>query len=88
MYTPHTALDTVSTGINTWLGRAFFDTEGEVQEGLQFIGEPIEDGLGGSGRVASLKTGYSMGEVIRRVKKHLGLQHGKLPSCSLGGSEE
>ena len=76
MYCPHTALDTVATGINTWLARAFYDNDEDHAQNISFIGEPIENGLGGTCRVATLVKPLTMTDIISRIKTHLKIDRG------------
>ncbi|KAL4251544.1 GTP cyclohydrolase I type 2/NIF3 family protein [Abortiporus biennis] len=78
IYSPHTALDSVSGGINDWLGngisRAHDSSSGDVGEITFLLGE-LEGGIGGQGRLVTLPEPVSMKEVERRIKEHLGLEH-------------
>lgn len=77
VYCPHTSVDNVAAGVNTWLASAFYDSEAARAKGLGYVGEEFEDGVGGRGRVATFEQPMSMAEVVRRVKKHLRLEHGE-----------
>lgn len=73
VYSPHTALDSVHGGINDWLasGLVIPPHRGEIS----ILGDELEGGLGGQGRLVTLPEPVTMGEIERRIKGHLGLKH-------------
>jgi dinuclear metal center YbgI/SA1388 family protein len=68
VYSPHTALDAVSGGVNDWLAEAL--GAGERRPIVPVDGD---DGAIGQGRLVSLDKPVALATVVRRVKRHLGL---------------
>jgi putative NIF3 family GTP cyclohydrolase 1 type 2 len=74
---PHTALDSCTGGINDWLADGLGSSVSK-QVITPFKGEPIVGHeTAGSGRIATLSGEESLKDVVGRIKKHLGLQHGE-----------
>lgn len=71
VYAPHTALDSVTGGINDWLADGV--RAGGPAE-VRYIGEAFGE-EGGQGRLVTFAEPVSMQDLQARVKKHLGLQH-------------
>ncbi|VVT49025.1 uncharacterized protein SAPINGB_P002067 [Magnusiomyces paraingens] len=79
VYCPHTAIDAATGGVNDWLadgvsGGPAYESQRTVctPPGSQNV-EGHEDA--GMGRRVELKTPITFGELVTRVKKHLGLDH-------------
>ncbi|CCM03788.1 uncharacterized protein FIBRA_05935 [Fibroporia radiculosa] len=75
VYVPHTALDSVTGGINDWLCLGLNNQIAPPQDNIRFIGEADKDGMGGLGRVITFPEPISMSELQRRIKAHLNVQH-------------
>ena len=77
VYSPHTSLDSVHGGINDWLASGLVPPpqRGEIS----ILGEDLEGGLGGQGRLVTLPEPITMGEIERRIKEHLALKHSPYP---------
>jgi putative NIF3 family GTP cyclohydrolase 1 type 2 len=73
VYSPHTALDSVSGGINDWLAAGVVADDVAAAE-VAYIGEAVED-IGGKGRLVTFQNAISMVELQARVKRHLHLEH-------------
>ncbi|KAH9043674.1 NGG1p interacting factor 3 [Lactarius pseudohatsudake] len=67
VYSPHTALDSVYSGINDWLA------SGLGRGSVDLIGDEHSSGRGGCGRLLILSEKTTMTSLQERVKKHLGL---------------
>ena len=74
VYSPHTALDSVSGGVNDWLAGGL--GEGEVEPLASFIEAGVEPGesIPGQGRLLRLRKPVKLSTLVRRVKSHLGLK--------------
>lgn len=82
IYSPHTALDAVSDGVNDWLLGAFGPSPREAR-----AIEPASGGGGsspattmlepptGAGRFARLEPPLDLANAVARIKAHLGLSH-------------
>lgn len=76
IYSPHSALDSVSGGINDWLTEGLMGTRegGEVKH---LVGEKLHPttGLseGGEGRLVTLREPIGFDKLVERVKSHLKL---------------
>jgi putative NIF3 family GTP cyclohydrolase 1 type 2 len=73
VYSPHTALDSVTNGINDWLaeGCSIYVQEGTKKiyaSATSYIGETLEGGLGGQGRMVRYATPISVKKVESMVK--------------------
>ncbi|KAG6328697.1 hypothetical protein ID866_10392, partial [Astraeus odoratus] len=80
VYSPHTALDSVKGGINDWLAHGLVDPNSSPTEqaGVSYINGPIlEEDDGGKGRLVALHRPVSIEELVTRIKKHLGVEHGE-----------
>ncbi|KAH8998785.1 GTP cyclohydrolase 1 type 2/Nif3 [Lactarius hatsudake] len=67
VYSPHTALDSVYSGINDWLA------SGLGRGSVDLIGDEHSSGRGGCGRLLRLSEKTTMTSLQERIKKHLGL---------------
>ncbi len=68
IYSPHTALDTATEGVNDWLADGFGPSE------RRGIPEP-EPGGHAIGRALSLTEPASLDDCVGKIKEHLGLAH-------------
>ncbi|KZT08639.1 NGG1p interacting factor 3 [Laetiporus sulphureus 93-53] len=75
VYCPHTALDSVTGGINDWLCLGLNNQLVPKEGCVQYIGDADSEGMGGAGRILKFEEPINMQELIRRVKSHLGLDH-------------
>lgn len=79
VYAPHTALDSVKDGINTWLAHGLYgDDVRAFERGVSYLGPEAEDGIGGQGRVAAFEQPRPLIDVVKRIKEFLKLDHGEL----------
>lgn len=69
LYSPHTALDSVSSGINDWLADAF----GSVERRAIVPSTASDSDQVGQGRVCNLEAPLSLRAIVERLKTHLGL---------------
>ncbi|KAI0685071.1 NIF3-like protein-like protein [Cytidiella melzeri] len=94
IYSPHTALDSVTNGINDWLaeGCSIYVQDGNKKiyaSQTSYIGEPLEGGLGGHGRVVRYATPISVKKVESMVKFWLKLDHIQVAyPCGLNPEEK
>jgi dinuclear metal center YbgI/SA1388 family protein len=77
VYSPHTALDSVTGGVNDWLADAF-DTTTRRPITPQPGGAPLEPAApntsaAGQGRIVELTAPIHLDTAVARVKSHLGL---------------
>ncbi|EKM61479.1 uncharacterized protein PHACADRAFT_135181 [Phanerochaete carnosa HHB-10118-sp] len=70
VYAPHTALDSVTGGINDWLADGVRAGSGSAK--VRYTGEALGD-EGGQGRLVAFREPVSMQDLQARVKVHLGL---------------
>jgi len=82
VYCPHTALDSVTGGINDWLCLGLNNQVLPTPESVRYIGDADSEGLGGLGRVITFQEPVSMQELRRRIKSHLKLDHIQVASSS------
>ncbi|TBU50064.1 NIF3-like protein-like protein [Dichomitus squalens] len=73
VYTPHTALDSVTDGINDWLCTRVADSLRDINWSARFIGPAFPDGLGGVGRVVTLKQPMALADLCSKVRTELEL---------------
>ena len=77
MYSPHTAVDAAPGGVNDWLADVISGGEGN-EEGREVL-LPVNGVEGfegaGMGRLITLKEAASVGALVDRVKKYLGMKH-------------
>ena len=78
IFSPHTALDSCTGGINDWLARGLGD--GECIPINSYENPPFGQEICGEGRLITLKEPVEISEMIERVKSHLNLKHCKLIS--------
>jgi dinuclear metal center YbgI/SA1388 family protein len=71
VYSPHTALDAVSGGINDWLCEAF--TYSEKRAIVPWAGTAVYPEPVGQGRFLTLSEPLNLEDAIYRVKQHLSL---------------
>ncbi len=69
VYSPHTALDAAAGGVNDWLAKGI--GKGETQP----VAPHSTDAALGAGRQISLATPTRLDSIIKRVKRHLKLDH-------------
>lgn len=75
VYTPHSALDGVRNGINDWLASGLGSGTAS-----RLTPTPVEEHPdAGEGIMLTLDQPISNGELVQRVKKHLGLHTGTSP---------
>ncbi len=70
VYSPHTALDATTGGLNDWLVSGL----GPCAESTPLVPHPEIAGVG-AGRLARLASPTSLPELVARLKVHLGLDH-------------
>lgn len=71
IYSPHTAIDAVTGGVNDWLIGAF-GTSAVAR--TKYVGEKKEGG--GEGRIVVLRKPSSVADLTKSIKSFLGLQYG------------
>ena len=76
VYTPHSALDSVSDGINDWLCTRVADPLRGVNWTARFIGQEFPEGLGGVGRVVTLKQPVELQMLQHKIRDELELKEG------------
>jgi len=86
VFSPHTSLDATPNGINTFLIQPFVQyAKDGTSEVITPAGEKVAGFEGaGMGRRVDLGKGLEVSEVVRIVKEHLSLEHGR----SIGKSWE
>ncbi|OBZ68505.1 Protein NIF3 [Grifola frondosa] len=73
VYSPHTALDSVTGGINDWLYSCLTSGSQHGDYTITYVGEEKEQGLGGEGRLIAFETPLAMKVLEGRIKGHLKL---------------
>jgi len=78
VYSPHTALDAATHGVNDWLASGV--GEGDVRPIKPALHETTDDtddqpATVGQGRVVELKRAVTLNTLTQRLKKHLGAKH-------------
>ena len=76
VFSPHTACDNASSGVNDWLAEAFATDSSQVKP-VEPTKLPEYPGAG-SGRVITLPQPLSLLEAVDKTKQHLGLTHVRL----------
>ena len=76
VYTPHTALDSVTEGLNDWLCTKVGGPLRDIAWSARFIGQEFPDGLGGVGRIVTLKEPVPLQMLQARVRDELELKEG------------
>ncbi|KAJ2752744.1 hypothetical protein IWQ56_006699 [Coemansia nantahalensis] len=75
IYSPHSSLDSCANGINDWLASLV----GASSSVAPIKAAAVEDAKGqanvGSGRLVELAPPRPLGDIVRDVKRHLGLAH-------------
>ena len=83
VYSPHTALDAVSGGVNDWLasgvGKGAVTAVQPTEASAADASAPAE----GQGRLVALDEPVPLGELLARIKSHLGLTHLRLADGGL-----
>ncbi|KAM5531336.1 hypothetical protein V8D89_014981 [Ganoderma adspersum] len=74
VYTPHSALDSVTDGINDWLCTKLADPLRDINWTARFIGQEFPDGMGGVGRIVILKQPMALGDLSSKVRTELELE--------------
>ncbi|KAI0778632.1 NGG1p interacting factor 3 [Trametes elegans] len=75
IYTPHTALDSVTDGINDWLCTKVAGPLRDINWSARFIGQEFPDGLGGVGRIVTLKQPMELKMLQFNIRTELELKH-------------
>jgi dinuclear metal center YbgI/SA1388 family protein len=83
VYSPHTALDAVSNGVNDWLADGFGSAQRSAIEPAVTAGRANERrgkskvarSVEGQGRLLQLNRPARLDVLLRRIKKHLGVKH-------------
>ena len=80
VYSPHSALDSAKGGINDWLVEGVVPAPGGGKEAeVSYLDGPIrEQDEGGKGRLIVLHDSVPIEELVSRIKRHLGIDYGKL----------
>jgi len=77
VYSPHTAVDATPGGVNDWLADGI--SGGKDNEESRDVLVPVNGVEGfesaGMGRLVTLKETASVGTLVDRVKKYLGMKH-------------
>ncbi|CCX31825.1 Similar to Protein NIF3 homolog; acc. no. O94404 [Pyronema omphalodes CBS 100304] len=76
VYSPHTAVDATIGGVNDWLAEGISGGEAneESREVIEKVNGPEGFEDSGMGRIVVLKEGTELGELVKRVKAHLGMK--------------
>ncbi|KAI5794914.1 GTP cyclohydrolase 1 type 2/Nif3 [Pyronema domesticum] len=76
VYSPHTAVDATIGGVNDWLAEGISGGEAneESREVIEKVNGPEGFEDSGMGRIVVLKEGTELGELVKRVKAHLGME--------------
>ena len=77
MYTPHTALDSVTDGINDWLCTKVAGPLRDITWTARFIGQEFPDGLGGVGRAVVFKQPVDLQLLTFKIRDELELKQGE-----------
>ncbi|KAH9858248.1 NGG1p interacting factor 3 [Lenzites betulinus] len=75
VYTPHTALDSVTDGLNDWLCTKVAGPLRDINWTARFIGQAFPDGLGGVGRVVTLQHPMELKMLLFNIRTELELKH-------------
>ena len=76
VYSPHTALDSVTDGINDWLCTKVAGPLRDITWTARFIGQEFPEGLGGVGRVVTLKQPVELQMLQHKIRDELELKEG------------
>lgn len=82
IYSPHTALDAVSGGVNDWLADGLGDGRRSPLTLSPSCADEGADVCQGQGRLVALKKPITVGTLLRRVKAHLKLSHLRFAGAS------
>lgn len=77
VYCPHTALDSVTDGINDWLCTKAAGPLRDINWTARFIGQEFPEGLGGQGRIVTLKQPIELGQLAATIRTELELKEGE-----------
>ncbi|KAI0334496.1 NGG1p interacting factor 3 [Cubamyces sp. BRFM 1775] len=75
VYTPHTALDSVTDGLNDWLCTKLAGPLRDITWTARYIGQAFPEGLGGVGRVVTLKEPIELKMLQFNIRTELELKH-------------
>lgn len=75
VYTPHTALDSVTDGLNDWLCTKVAGPLRDINWSARFIGQEYPEGLGGVGRIVTLKQPVELKMLQFTIRTELELKH-------------
>ncbi|KAI0660518.1 NGG1p interacting factor 3 [Cubamyces menziesii] len=75
VYTPHTALDSVAEGLNDWLCTKVAGPLRDINWTSRYIGQEFPEGLGGIGRVVTLKQPMELKMLQFNIRTELELKH-------------
>jgi dinuclear metal center YbgI/SA1388 family protein len=78
LYSPHTALDAVSGGINDWLAEAFPVASAAA---IEPHAASAPDAAVGQGRLLKLARPLTLPDVLQALKRHLAISHLRLAAC-------
>lgn len=79
IYTPHTALDAVTDGLNDWLCTKVAGPLRDINWSARFIGQEYPEGLGGVGRIVTLKQPVELKMLQFTIRTELELKHSASP---------
>jgi dinuclear metal center YbgI/SA1388 family protein len=76
VYSPHTAVDATIGGVNDWLAEGISGGKAneESREVIEKVNGPEGFEDSGMGRIVVLKEATELGELVKRVKAHLGME--------------
>lgn len=86
VFAPHTSLDAIEGGINTFLSRPFADN---LESSTSIQPKELPSGLeefhgAGMGRLLTLKENMDLGDIVSKVKGLLGLKYGEYRAPTKG----
>ncbi|CDO73173.1 hypothetical protein BN946_scf185007.g228 [Trametes cinnabarina] len=79
VYTPHTALDSVTDGLNDWLCTRVAGPLRDINWTARYIGQAFPEDLGGVGRIVTLKQPMELKMLQFNIRTELELKHSKIP---------
>lgn len=79
VYTPHSALDSVTEGLNDWLCERIAGPLRGITWSSGYIGPPFPEELGGVGRIITFKEPMELKMLEFKVRSELELKQGGLP---------
>ena len=86
VYSPHTALDAVTGGVNDWLAEGLGEGESEPIIPFSEPGAEEDVSASGQGRLLRLRKPVTLSTLVRRVKSHLGLERLRVASAGARNS--